>query len=82
MEKLLIVDDNSDIRQQLKWGLSEEYTVLLAGDVNEGLGVFKKNLPRSIFIHPVESSITCCNYCSTFHVRFQWPFLPPSFSST
>ena len=33
MEKILIVDDNADIRQQLKWGLGDEYTVLLAGDV-------------------------------------------------
>jgi len=50
MEKLLIVDDNSDIRQQLKWGLSEEYSVLLAGDVNEGIGVFKKNQPRVVIL--------------------------------
>jgi len=50
MEKILIVDDNSDIRQQLKWGLSEDYTVLLAGDVNEGLGLFKKNQPRVVIL--------------------------------
>ena len=46
MEKILIIDDNSDIRQQLKWGLSEDYSVLLAGDVNEGVGLFKKNQPH------------------------------------
>jgi two-component system NtrC family response regulator len=50
VEKLLIVDDNSDIRQQLKWGLSEQYTVLLAGDVNEGITVFKKNNPRVVIL--------------------------------
>lgn len=50
MEKLLIVDDNSDIRQQLKWGLSEDYSVLLAGDVNEGIGLFKKNQPRIVIL--------------------------------
>ena len=43
MEKILIIDDDSDIRQQLKWGLSDEYTVLLAGDVNEGISIFKKH---------------------------------------
>lgn len=45
MEKILIVDDNADIRQQLKWGLGDEYSVLLAGDVNEGLNLFKKFRP-------------------------------------
>jgi len=50
MDKLLIVDDNPDIRQQLKWGLVEEYTVLLAGDVNEGIGLFKKNQPNVVIL--------------------------------
>jgi two-component system NtrC family response regulator len=48
--KLLIVDDNYDIRQQLKWGLGEDYSVLLAGDVNEGIGLFKKNQPRVVIL--------------------------------
>jgi two-component system NtrC family response regulator len=50
MEKILIVDDSPDIRQQLKWGLGDEYTVLLAGDVNEGLGMFKKHQPRVVIL--------------------------------
>jgi two-component system, NtrC family, response regulator len=50
VEKLLIVDDNSDIRQQLKWGLGEDYSVLLAADVNEGIGLFKKNQPRVVIL--------------------------------
>jgi len=50
VEKLLIIDDNSDIRQQLKWGLGENYSVLLAGDVNEGIGLFKKNHPRVVIL--------------------------------
>jgi two-component system NtrC family response regulator len=50
VEKLLIVDDNSDIRQQLKWGLGEDYSVFLAGDVNEGIGLFKKNQPRVVIL--------------------------------
>ena len=32
MEKLLIVDDNTEIRKQLKWGLGKDYTILLAED--------------------------------------------------
>lgn len=50
MNKLLIVDDNPDICQQLKWGLAEEYSVLLAGDVNEGIGLFKKNHPAVVVL--------------------------------
>ena len=50
MEKILIVDDNADILQQLKWGLSEDYAVILAGDVNEGIGLFKKNQPTVVIL--------------------------------
>jgi two-component system, NtrC family, response regulator len=50
METLLIVDDNPDIRQQLKWGLSEDYTVLLAEDVTEGLAIFKKHQPKVVIL--------------------------------
>ena len=50
MEKLLIVDDDSDIRQQLKWGLGDDYTVMLAGDVSEGLNTFKKFQPAVVLL--------------------------------
>lgn len=50
VEKLLIIDDNSDIRQQLKWGLCEEYAVVLAADVSEGIGLFKKNQPKVVIL--------------------------------
>lgn len=50
MEKILIVDDDLDIRQQLKWGLGDEYAVLLAGDANEGLGMFKKQKPSVVIL--------------------------------
>jgi len=50
VDKILIVDDNPDIRQQLKWGLGDEYTILLAGSVNEGLGIFKKQLPSVVVL--------------------------------
>jgi len=50
VEKLLIVDDDPDIRQQLKWGLGDEYAVLMAGDTNEGLSVFKKHKPSVVIL--------------------------------
>jgi two-component system, NtrC family, response regulator len=50
MKKILIVDDNPDIRQQLKWGLGDEYSVLLAGDVNEGFDIFKKHEPGVVIL--------------------------------
>jgi two-component system, NtrC family, response regulator len=48
MEKLLIVDDNQDIRKQLKWGLGREYEVIPASDGKEGISVFKKQQPKVV----------------------------------
>jgi two-component system, NtrC family, response regulator len=45
MEKLLITDDSDEIRNQLKWGLSKEYSVILAKNGDESLALFKKNTP-------------------------------------
>jgi two-component system NtrC family response regulator len=50
VEKLLLIDDNADLRQQLKWGLADEYSVLQAGDVDEGISVFKKNQPHVVIL--------------------------------
>jgi two-component system NtrC family response regulator len=46
MEKLLIADDNEEIRTQLKWGFSKEHVLLLARDGTEALALFKKHNPR------------------------------------
>jgi two-component system NtrC family response regulator len=48
LEKLLIIDDNEEIKKQLKWGLGNEYTVLLAGDGKEALSLFKKHKPKVV----------------------------------
>lgn len=48
MEKLLIIDDNDDIRKQLKWGLGRQYDLILAGDGKEGLSSFRKQLPKVV----------------------------------
>lgn len=34
----------------MKWGLGDEYSVLLAADVDEGISVFKKNQPRVVIL--------------------------------
>ncbi|UFS69156.1 PEP-CTERM-box response regulator transcription factor [Geomonas sp. RF6] len=50
MAKLLIVDDNREIRQQLKWGLGQDFTVFLAGDAKEALALFKKEAPPVVVL--------------------------------
>ena len=47
MHSLLIVDDNEDVRSQLRWGLSKEgYDLHLAGDGEEAMGVIPETCPR------------------------------------
>jgi two-component system NtrC family response regulator len=46
MEKLLITEDNEEIRTQLKWSFSKEYNLIFAKDGKETLALFKKNSPR------------------------------------
>jgi two-component system NtrC family response regulator len=46
MASLLIVDDNSDVRQHLKWGLSQSpYDIHFAKDAKEAMEVFRKVSP-------------------------------------
>jgi two-component system NtrC family response regulator len=48
MEKILVVDDNEEIRKQLKWGLCKEYEVLLAEDGREAGAIFRKHRPKVV----------------------------------
>ncbi len=48
MEKLLIVDDNEDIRRQLRWGIGKEYSLHLAADGAEALELFRKHRPQVV----------------------------------
>lgn len=48
MEKLLIIDDNEEIRKQLKWALAKDYKVLTAGDGKEGASLFKTHQPKVV----------------------------------
>jgi len=50
VKKLLIVDDNDDIRQQLKWGLTQEYQVLLAPDGRDALSLFRAEKPSVVVL--------------------------------
>jgi len=46
---LLIVDDNEDILQQLKWGFSyEPYTLLFAHTMNEALSIYSNFAPQVV----------------------------------
>ena len=46
MSTLLIVDDNSDVRQHLKWGLSKSpYDIHFAKDAQEAMDLFRKVTP-------------------------------------
>jgi two-component system NtrC family response regulator len=69
VENLLIVDDNEDIRTQLRWGFSKDYKVSLAGDAAEALALLGKSQPRVVMLdlglppdeNGVEEGINCLN---------------------
>jgi two-component system NtrC family response regulator len=48
LEKLLIIDDNQEIRKQLKWGLGKDYKILLAESVDVALKLFKEHHPKVV----------------------------------
>ncbi len=48
MKKILVVEDNPDIQNQMKWGLSKEYAVLQASNRTEALKLFNKKNPAVV----------------------------------
>ena len=48
MEYLLVVDDDSGIRKQLKWGLNKDYKLLLAENGRKALELFNKHEPNIV----------------------------------
>ncbi len=48
MESILIVDDDSGIRKQLKWGLDKHYKVLFAENGRKALELFKQHEPKVV----------------------------------
>jgi two-component system NtrC family response regulator len=48
--KLLIVDDDEEIRTQMRWALSADYTVTMAGDRTEALEQFRIQRPSVVLL--------------------------------
>jgi two-component system NtrC family response regulator len=48
--KLLIVDDDDEIRTQMKWALTQDYEVLQAGDRAEALDQFRTARPAVVLL--------------------------------
>ena len=44
-DNLLIVEDDVDLRTQMKWGLSQEYQIFTAEDRPSSIEIFKQQLP-------------------------------------
>ncbi len=44
-KKILIIDDEEGIRNQFKWSLKQDYEVLVAGNAEEGIELFKSEHP-------------------------------------
>jgi two-component system NtrC family response regulator len=61
LPKILIVDDDEQIRKQIQWALSEEFTVFSAGDRTSALEIFKREKTPVILLdlglppHPREA---------------------------
>src|SRR6185436_10974189 len=50
MHKLLIIDDDEEIRTQMKWALTQEYEVLTAADRSSALDLFSKHHPQVVLL--------------------------------
>jgi two-component system NtrC family response regulator len=48
--KLLIVDDDDEIRTQMKWALAQDYEVFIAGDRTEALATFESTRPPVVIL--------------------------------
>jgi len=50
MDKLLIVDDNAEIRRQLEWGLGKTYKLFFAEDRADAMSQFQKHSPPVVLL--------------------------------
>ena len=48
--KILIIDDDEEIRTQMKWAVAAEYNVALAGDRKEALERFREHHPQVVLL--------------------------------
>lgn len=60
--KILIVDDDETIRQQMKWALADEYEIFLAENRRSAIDLFRRELPPVVTLdlglppHPREAT--------------------------
>ena len=47
-QKLLVVDDDEDLRKQMKWAMTHDYNVLLAEDRQSAAAIMKKDRPAVV----------------------------------
>jgi two-component system, NtrC family, response regulator len=47
-QKLLIIDDDEDLRTQMKWALTQDYPILLAEDRPSAMAVMRKEMPAVV----------------------------------
>ena len=62
MRTLLIVEDNADICKQLKWGLSNDYHLLFAKNVQEAIKHVTKHQPPVVTLDLGLENITDEDY--------------------
>lgn len=48
--KILIIDDDEEIRTQMKWAVATDYNVALAGDRQEAIDVFRAHCPQVVLL--------------------------------
>ena len=48
--KLLIVDDDEEIRTQMKWALSRDFDLITAGDRPEAIECFRRERPLTTLL--------------------------------
>ena len=48
--KLLIVDDDEEIRTQMKWALTQDYDIVMAGDGASALEAFRASRPPVVLL--------------------------------
>ena len=50
LPKLLVVDDDEEIRTQMKWALAQEYEVFLAGDRAQAIDTYAEHRPQVVLL--------------------------------
>ena len=48
--RILIIDDDEEIRTQMKWAVATDYHVALAGDRQEAIEVFRAHKPQVVLL--------------------------------